>query len=267
MSTAIETTPSASTTPLPASWTAVLEATRRRAEDVTRPSLPARADAGRHLPRLARRRRSARCSSSRVGCRAVWCSPAPRARWPSAPAPGRAGGRRCRRARSSCAAGRRRTGARRRASWRRTARDVRRLVREVRARPARRVGHAHARSPRPPPRSRARAGGPALLVRHVDFLPGPAIARLMRARRRPRRPRGRELAGGRARPRSRTAASATACRWSAPGIDLADYDARLGRWRPSPRCCCSETLMPWKRPDLALEAVARAARDVAGPAR
>jgi N-acetylglucosaminyl-diphospho-decaprenol L-rhamnosyltransferase len=103
-------------------------------------------------------------------------------------------------------------------------------------------------------------GRPALLIRHVDFLPGPLIARLMRA--------------------SCARAERVSVNSHAVARDLDPHDrlsdrlsvvspgVELGFYRPEwqvgadPEVLLLGTLMPWKRPDLALEAVAVAAREL-----
>ena len=140
------------------------------------------------------------------------------------------------------------------------AREVRRLVREVR--PDLLVAWGMRTAIVAPAAAVAVERRPGLLVRHVDFLPGPGVARLMRA------------AVARA---DRVAVNSDAVRRDldpdgslgdrlaviSPGVELAAYD------REWPRAHESEVLLlgaltPWKRPDLALEAVARAAEQVPG---
>ena len=103
---------------------------------------------------------------------------------------------------------------------------------------------------------------PALVVRQVDFLPGPQIARLVRAA---AARADRVSVNSEAVARDLDPAGRLADRLSviSPGVDLSRYE---GGWdaAPEPEVLVLGTLMPWKRPDLALEAVARAAPRVPG---
>jgi N-acetylglucosaminyl-diphospho-decaprenol L-rhamnosyltransferase len=101
---------------------------------------------------------------------------------------------------------------------------------------------------------------PALVARHVDFLPGPAIARLMRAAT-ARADRVTVNSQAVARDLDPDGLLGDRLAVISPGIELADYDREWER-SPDPEVLLLGTLMPWKRPDLALEAVARAAQEV-----
>ena len=98
---------------------------------------------------------------------------------------------------------------------------------------------------------------PAILVRHVDFLPGPSIARLMRAS---VARADRVVVNSQAVARDLDPDGSLGERLSviSPGIDLSDYDAEWDT-APEPEVLLLGALMPWKRPDLALEAVAAGA--------
>ena len=98
---------------------------------------------------------------------------------------------------------------------------------------------------------------PALLVRHVDFLPGPSVARLMRAAvARADRVCVNSAAVGRDLDPDGSLGDRLAV--ISPGVHLPDYDAEWAM-APDPEVLLLGALVPWKRPDLALEAVARAA--------
>ena len=95
---------------------------------------------------------------------------------------------------------------------------------------------------------------PAVVARHVDFLPGPAIARLVRASV-ARADRVSVNSWAVARDLDPEGALGDRLDVITPGIDLAAYDRDWGR-ADEPEVLLLGTLMPWKRPDLALEAVA-----------
>jgi GT2 family glycosyltransferase/glycosyltransferase involved in cell wall biosynthesis len=138
------------------------------------------------------------------------------------------------------------------------AREVRRLVREVR--PDLLVAWGMRTAIVAPATAAGLDRRPAVLVRHVDFLPGPSIARLVRAAvARADRVSVNSQAVGRDLDPDGTLGERLSV--ISPGIDLPAYDAE---WEPSPapEVLLLGTLMPWKRPDLALEAVARAAQSV-----
>jgi N-acetylglucosaminyl-diphospho-decaprenol L-rhamnosyltransferase len=101
---------------------------------------------------------------------------------------------------------------------------------------------------------------PALLMRHVDFLPGPLIARAVRAtaRRCDRVSANSHAVARELDPHGRLGARLSVV---SPGVDLLSYTAD---WdvAPEPEVLLLGALVAWKRPDLALEAVARAARDL-----
>ena len=106
----------------------------------------------------------------------------------------------------------------------------------------------------------ARAPGTRLVVQHNDLLPGPLIGRALRAPRAPSRARRGAFSLRRRATWIRTARSASACASFPPG----STSSASGRAR---RPTGSEVLLlgavePWKRPDLALEAVALAAREL-----
>ena len=145
------------------------------------------------------------------------------------------------------------------ASWPRTAGDVRRLVREMR--PDLLLAWGMRTAIAAPAAAVAIDQRPALVARHVDFLPSPGIARLMRAAV-ARADRVSVNSQAVARDLDPDGSLGGRLAVISPGIDLARVRRATGRWRPIPRCCCSARLMPWKRPDLALEAVARAAESV-----
>jgi N-acetylglucosaminyl-diphospho-decaprenol L-rhamnosyltransferase len=101
---------------------------------------------------------------------------------------------------------------------------------------------------------------PALVIRHVDFLPGPLIARLLRvAARRAERVSVNSGAVGRdLDPNGRLGERLTVI---PPGIESARYEQAAERAR-DPEVLVLGALEPWKRPDVALEAVALAAREL-----
>jgi N-acetylglucosaminyl-diphospho-decaprenol L-rhamnosyltransferase len=138
------------------------------------------------------------------------------------------------------------------------ARDVRRLVREVG--PDLLLAWGMRSAIVAPGAAASFDRRPALVVRHVDFLPGSSIARLVRtavAR------ADRVCVNSEAVGRDLDPHGALGDRLSviSPGIDLSAYNAE---WElaTDPEVLLLGTLMPWKRPDLALEAVARAAESV-----
>jgi N-acetylglucosaminyl-diphospho-decaprenol L-rhamnosyltransferase len=101
---------------------------------------------------------------------------------------------------------------------------------------------------------------PALLMRHVDFLPGPLIARGVRvaARRFDRVSANSDAVARELDPHGRLGARLSVI---CPGVDLSSYQPD---WdvAPDPEVLVLGALVPWKRPDLALDAVARAAREL-----
>jgi GT2 family glycosyltransferase/glycosyltransferase involved in cell wall biosynthesis len=137
------------------------------------------------------------------------------------------------------------------------AREVRRLVREVG--PDLLVAWGM-RTAMVAPAAAAGANRPALVARHVDFLPGPGIARLVRASM-ARADRVSVNSWAVARDLDPDGALSDRLEVITPGIDLAAYDRDWGR-AEAPEVLLLGSLMPWKRPDLALEAVALAARSV-----
>jgi glycosyltransferase involved in cell wall biosynthesis len=104
--------------------------------------------------------------------------------------------------------------------------------------------------------------GPAFVFQHNDLLPGPAIAVLARAmsRRADAVSALSETIASDLDPRRRLGARLRVVR---PGVDL-------GRFRPTvppprePRALLLGAIAAWKRPDLALEIVARAVKDLPG---
>jgi GT2 family glycosyltransferase/glycosyltransferase involved in cell wall biosynthesis len=140
------------------------------------------------------------------------------------------------------------------------ARDVRRLVREVG--PDLLVAWGMRTAIVAPAAATAIDKRPAVVARHVDFLPGPAIARLVRASV-ARADRVSVNSWAVARDLDPDGALADRLEVITPGIDLVAYDRDWGR-AEEPEVLLLGTLMPWKRPDLALEAVALAARRVPG---
>ena len=191
---------------MPASWTAVLEATRRRAEDVTALVSPLVLTLAVTYPGVLGGAERTLLDFTRglPGGLVLACPEgalADRARAdgvsviPSAL-----------RGRSSCAADSA-TGSAPGARWPATARDVRRLVREVG--PDLLVAWGMRTAIVAPAAATAMDKRPAVVARHVDFLPGPAIARLMRASVARADRVSRQLLGGGARPRSRRQRSAT----------------------------------------------------------
>jgi glycosyltransferase involved in cell wall biosynthesis/GT2 family glycosyltransferase len=139
-------------------------------------------------------------------------------------------------------------------------RDVRRLVREVR--PDLLVAWGMRTAIAAPAAAVAIDQRPALLVRHVDFLPGPSVARLMRAA---VARADRVCVNSAAVGRDLDPDGSLGERLSviSPGVHLPDYDADWVR-SGEPEVLLLGALVPWKRPDLALEAVARAAERVPG---
>jgi glycosyltransferase involved in cell wall biosynthesis/GT2 family glycosyltransferase len=101
---------------------------------------------------------------------------------------------------------------------------------------------------------------PAVLVRHVDFLPSPSIAHLMRAAvtRAERVSVSSQAVARDLDPDGRLGARLSVI---SPGIDLAAYDAEWPR-AEDPEVLLLGALVPWKRPDVALEAVASAAERI-----
>ena len=138
------------------------------------------------------------------------------------------------------------------------ARDVRRLVREVG--PDLLVAWGMHTAIVAPAATVASGQRPALLVRHVDFLPSPSVARLMRAA---VARADRVTVNSQAVARDLDPDGGLGDRLSVipPGIDLSAYDAEWAR-AEDPEVLVLGALTPWKRPDLALEAVARAAERV-----
>jgi N-acetylglucosaminyl-diphospho-decaprenol L-rhamnosyltransferase len=135
--------------------------------------------------------------------------------------------------------------------------DVRRLVREVA--PDLLVAWGM-RTVIVAPAAVAAAKRPAVVARHVDFLPGPAIGRLVRASA-ARADRVSVNSWAVARDLDPDGALGDRLEVITPGIDLAAYDRDWGL-AEQPEVLLLGALMPWKRPDLALEAVALAARSV-----
>jgi GT2 family glycosyltransferase/glycosyltransferase involved in cell wall biosynthesis len=138
------------------------------------------------------------------------------------------------------------------------ARDVRRLVREVG--PDLLVAWGMRTAIAAPAAAAATDKRPAVVARHVDFLPGPAIARLLRASL-ARADRVSVNSWAVARDLDPEGALGDKLDVISPGIDLAAYDRDWGR-AEQPEALVLGTLHPWKRPDLALEAVALAAREL-----
>jgi N-acetylglucosaminyl-diphospho-decaprenol L-rhamnosyltransferase len=137
-------------------------------------------------------------------------------------------------------------------------RDVRRMVREVR--PDLLVAWGMRTAMVAPAAAVAIDQRPALLVRHVDFLPSPAVARVMRAA---VTRADRVSVNSQAVARDLDPGGSLGDRLSviSPGVDLAAYDAEWAM-AEDPEVLLLGALMPWKRPDLALEAVARAAERI-----
>jgi N-acetylglucosaminyl-diphospho-decaprenol L-rhamnosyltransferase len=137
-------------------------------------------------------------------------------------------------------------------------RDVRRTVREVR--PDLLVAWGMRTAMVAPAAAVAIDQRPALLVRHVDFLPSPAVARVMRAA---VTRADRVSVNSQAVARDLDPGGSLGDRLSviSPGVDLAAYDAEWAM-AEDPEVLLLGALMPWKRPDLALEAVARAAERI-----
>jgi N-acetylglucosaminyl-diphospho-decaprenol L-rhamnosyltransferase len=138
------------------------------------------------------------------------------------------------------------------------ARDVRRLVREVG--PDLLLAWGMRTAIAAPAAAAATDKRPAVVARHVDFLPGPAIARLLRASL-ARADRVSVNSWAVARDLDPEGALGDKLDVISPGIDLAAYDRDWGR-AEQPEALVLGTLHPWKRPDLALEAVALAAREL-----
>ena len=137
-------------------------------------------------------------------------------------------------------------------------RDVRRLLREVR--PDLLVAWGMRTAIVAPAAAVAVDQRPALLVRHVDFLPSPGVARLMRAA---VGRADRVTVNSKAVGRDLDPDASLGDRLSviSPGVELAAYDAEWAM-AEDPEVLLLGALMPWKRPDLALEAVARAAESL-----
>jgi N-acetylglucosaminyl-diphospho-decaprenol L-rhamnosyltransferase len=137
-------------------------------------------------------------------------------------------------------------------------RDVRRLVREVE--PDLLVAWGLHTAIVAPAAISGMQKRPALLASHVDFLPGPAAARMARAA---ARRADRVMVNSKAVGRDLDPDGALGDRLAvlSPGIDLAAYDRDWGM-APQPEVLLLGDLTPRKRPDLALEVVARAARSV-----
>jgi N-acetylglucosaminyl-diphospho-decaprenol L-rhamnosyltransferase len=138
------------------------------------------------------------------------------------------------------------------------ARDVRRLVREVG--PDLLIAWGMRTAIVAPAAAAAIDRRPAVVARHVDFLPGPAVGRLVRASM-ARADRVSVNSWAVARELDPDGALGDRLEVIPPGIDLAAYDRDWGR-AEEPSAIVLGTLQPWKRPDLALEAVALAAREV-----
>jgi GT2 family glycosyltransferase/glycosyltransferase involved in cell wall biosynthesis len=138
------------------------------------------------------------------------------------------------------------------------ARDVRRLVREVG--PDLLIAWGMRTAIVAPAAATAIEKRPAVVARHVDFLPGPAIARLVRASV-ARADRVSVNSWAVARDLDPEGTLGDRLEVTTPGIDLSAYDRDWGR-AAEPEVLLLGTLMPWKRPDLALEAMARAAQSV-----
>jgi N-acetylglucosaminyl-diphospho-decaprenol L-rhamnosyltransferase len=138
------------------------------------------------------------------------------------------------------------------------ARDVRRLVRELG--PNLLVAWGMRSAIVAPAAAMALDERPAVMVRHVDFLPGPPLARLARAAaaRTDRVSVISEAVGRDLDPEGNLGDRLSVI---SPGVDLAAYDA-VRPIGPEPEVLLLGALVPWKRPDLALEAVARAAESV-----
>ncbi len=137
-------------------------------------------------------------------------------------------------------------------------RDVRRLVREVG--PDLLVAWGMRTAIVAPAAVVASGRRPALLVRHVDVLPSPQVARLMRAAvaRADRVTVNSEAVGRDLDPQGSLGDRLSVI---SPGVHLPDYDEEWAK-AEDPEVLLLGTLMPWKRPDLALEAVARAAQGI-----
>jgi GT2 family glycosyltransferase/glycosyltransferase involved in cell wall biosynthesis len=101
---------------------------------------------------------------------------------------------------------------------------------------------------------------PALLVRHVDFLPGPLVARAVRAgaARADRVSVNSQAVARDLDPRAKLGERLSVAH---PGVDLDSYPHA---WNvgSEPEALLLGALVPWKRPDLALEAVALASREL-----
>ena len=137
-------------------------------------------------------------------------------------------------------------------------RDVRRLLREVR--PDLLVAWGMRTAIVAPAAALAVDQRPALLVRHVDFLPSPGVARLMRAAvgRADRVTVNSEAVGRDLDPHASLGDRLSVI---SPGVELAAYDAEWPM-AEDPEVLLLGAVMPWKRPDLALEVVARAAESL-----
>ncbi len=137
-------------------------------------------------------------------------------------------------------------------------RDVRRLVREVG--PDLLVAWGMRTAITAPAAVAGLDPRPAVVARHVDFLPGPSIARLVRAAaaRADRVSVNSEAVGRDLDPDGSLGDRLSVI---SPGIVLSEYDRDWGM-AAEPEVLLLGALAPWKRPDLALEAVALAAREV-----
>src|SRR4051794_3919024 len=137
-------------------------------------------------------------------------------------------------------------------------RDLRRLVRALRPELVLAWGMRSAIAA--PPALVGLQPRPALLIRHVDFLPGPLIARLVR---RACRRAERVSVNSQAVARDLDSGGRLGRRLSviSPGVELSRYETRWDVAR-EPLVLLAGALEPWKRPDLALEAVALAAREL-----
>lgn len=138
------------------------------------------------------------------------------------------------------------------------ARDVRRLAREVG--PDLLVAWGMHSAIVAPAAAVATHGRPALLVRHEDFLPSPSVARLMRAAV-ARADRVTVSSHAVARDLDPDGRLGDRLAVIPPGIHLSAYDAEWAR-AEDPEALVLGALTPQQRPDLALEAVARAAERV-----
>ena len=102
--------------------------------------------------------------------------------------------------------------------------------------------------------------GPALAFQHNDFLPGPAIAAAVRGAARAARP---VMCSSHAVAQDLDPAGRLPVQVVHPGVDLEQFAAKPA---PSggPHVLVLGALVPWKRPELALEAASRAAARLPG---